>query len=91
MNQYTIKEIIELNKEAGGYFFDEKTMDFWGSKVESEPIRELFVTSEDNFDRTKKLYTVRRFNPDDCSIDTYSAFQQFETLQDAMNFIHEVA
>ena len=89
MGEYTIKDVIRLNKGAGFYFFDKDTMRFWNSKVESKLISNMFVTSEDNFDRTKKLYTVRGFDPETYEVETVGDFQAFEKLEDAMLYIYE--
>ena len=89
MGEYTIKDVIRLNKRAGFHFFDKDTMEFWNSNVESELINNLFVTSEDNFDHTKKLYTVREFDPETYKVGTVGDFQAFEKLEDAMSYIYE--
>ena len=58
-----MKDVIEDCKAAENHFFDKETIDFWGSKIETELINnEFFITSEDNFDRTEKLYSIRRYN-----------------------------
>ena len=84
-----MKDVIRLNKKAGFYFFDKDTIKFWNSNVESKLINNLFVTSEDNFDRTKKLYTVREFDPEIYEVGTVGDFQAFEKLEDAMSYIYE--
>lgn len=82
----TIEDVIKDHK---GHFFDEDTMSFWGSKIETDLIDgDMFVTSEDNYNRTEKLYSIRRYNWEDHTIDTIS-FQQFKTLDDAMEALME--
>lgn len=86
-----IADVKRICKEEGNHFFDKETIDFWASRVESKLYQNgCFVTSEDNFDRTKRLYTVRRFDPECESygdlILTASAFQQFESLEEAKKF-----
>lgn len=77
------KAIAEYNK-TGKYFFSKDTVKFWGSRIESVLIDgEYFVTSEDNFDRTKRLYTVRKFSNNYQDIVTVGEFQAYETLEEA--------
>ena len=83
----TMADVRRHNKEAGYHFFDRDTMAFWGSKVMT-PLyaNNTFVTSDDNFDRTKKLYTVRRYNPESGEVDTVGEFQAFKTLTSAKDY-----
>jgi len=61
MTYKTIAEIVKANKEAGQYFFSPDTMAFWGSKVETKVIEGCyFVTSEDYYDRSRKVFNVRK-------------------------------
>lgn len=83
----TINQMIKINKKHGYNFFDKKTMEFWNSKIETEVFENnTFVTSENNYDRTKILYTARLFNPISGRIKTIGEFQQFETLEEAIEF-----
>lgn len=66
-------------------FFSPSTMRWWRSRISWKSITPhldgyLFITSEDNFDRTRRLYTLRFANLD--TIDTLG-FQKFETLTQA--------
>ena len=80
-----MQAVIEANKAAGHHFFDEGAMEFWGSKIESPLFpNNCFVTSEDNFDRSKRLYTIRRFDPAKGSIDDASEFQAYSTKEEAV-------
>lgn len=86
----TMKSVIKYCKEVGNHFFDKETMKFWGSKVESDLLPNgTFVISEYNFDRTKRLYTVRKYDSEakllGDIIKTVGEFQEYETLADAMN------
>ena len=52
-----------------GYFFDEDTNKFWGSKISTKLQKRedgciFFLTSEDNFDRSQKMYTLRVLIPE---------------------------
>lgn len=78
------KEMIEDSKKYDKYFFDEDTMNFWNSTIETDLTdNDLFITSEDNFNRTEKLYSIRQYDWESHSVKTIS-FQQFKTLEDAI-------
>lgn len=65
------------------HWFSRETMMFFGSRVHGGLIAgRYFITSEDNFDRTERLFTVRRAN-DDGKIDTIGGFQAYATLEAA--------
>lgn len=84
-----IGDIKRANKQAGQNFFEAGNMEFWGSSVVSGVLRgEYFITSEDNFDRTRKLFTVRKAH---CTgqVTTVGEFQQHETVEDAKKWLKE--
>lgn len=84
------KEMINQSLQKGWHFFDPDTMAFWGSEVKDSPNRYfLFITAEDNFDRTKKLYSVRWFNSNTGEVEALS-FQQFETYDAANALRHDI-
>lgn len=80
----TIKQAIAKNRAAGSYYFTPETMRFWNCKVESGlyPHR-YFVTSEDNFDRTETLYTIRQFTEDYVDVNTVGRFQAYRYKENA--------
>lgn len=81
-----MKRAIKLSE---GYFFSKETMNFWNSKVESGMYdNDTFVTSEDNYDRTKKLYSVRHYDWEKHEVETIT-FQQHDNLADAIRFAQE--
>ena len=87
----TLAEAIEKYNETGGYFFDEDTMRFFGSRIESDLYKNrCFITSENNFDGTKRFYTVRRFNEDFTSIDTIGEFNKITSKNTAQQIAKEV-
>ena len=60
----TIADLKEKNKELGHHFFSPETMRFFGSKIESGILGgNYFITSEKNFDDTKREFRVRSFAP----------------------------
>lgn len=80
-----MQAVIDANKAAGKHFFDKDTMEFWGSKIESELFpNNCFVTSEDNFDRSKRLYTIRIFDRATGAIEEASEFQAYSTKEEAV-------
>ena len=72
-------------KQKNLVFFSKETMRFWNCKIESRLFsNRCFVTSEDNFDRSRKLYTVRRFSEDYTDIETIGEFQEHTTMASAV-------
>lgn len=73
-----ISEVKAITQSNGYHFFDKNTMNYWGTRIETSVFANgCYVTSEDDFSKTKRLYTVRRFNGK--SIDTIGEFQQYRT------------
>ena len=82
-----LKEAIKKNKKGKYHFFDKETIAFWGTVV-YEPLypRRYFITADDNFDRTRKLFSVRRFSEDYRRVETIE-FQAFTSLEEAQSFL----
>ncbi len=79
----SMQALRDANKNSGQFWFSPSTMAFFNSKVETDLINgEYFVTSEDNFDGTQRLFSIRRANPD-ASIDTVGEFQGYTSLNAA--------
>lgn len=80
-------EAISDSKRGDRFFFDPDTMDFWNCVVEAGLFpNNTFVTSEDNYDRSKTLYTVRHYDWEAHSITTIGEFLQFHTVEEAILF-----
>jgi len=87
----TMVEAKTIYKKTGNHFFDRDTIEFWGSKIESELYKNrCFITSENNFDSTARFYTVRRFGEDFKNIDTIGEFQAYKTKEEAQTAIKTV-
>ena len=80
----TIDEIKTRNKEVGQHFFDDRTMEFFNSKVSNKTFGNYFVTSECGPSGLRR-YTVRVFDPNTGGVDTYGLFQEFDTLREAQS------
>lgn len=80
-------DAIRDSINSGSHFFTEKTMNFWNSTIEYGMFsNDTFVTSEDNFDRSRKLYTVRKYDWKNHSVIDISGFQEFEDRDKAIRF-----
>jgi hypothetical protein len=83
----TIADVKKANKALGHHFFSKETLSFFGSNVYAGLYtvqdRQFFITSEDNFDRSQKGFTIREAMPDG-SIETVGEFLQFETKEQAI-------
>lgn len=86
----TIAQIKRANEASDSpYWFSKETMAHFNSRIHGgvwykayNPER-LFITSEDNYDRSGIRFTIRRFNPDTGLIDTLGEFQQYGDLSEA--------
>lgn len=86
----TISDVIEDHEEHDGVWFDDDTMEFWNSKILTDLIDdEYFITSEDNFDRTKILYSIRRYDWDSHIVETV-AFQEHHTFEEALMYLEHL-
>lgn len=79
------KEWLLIRANAG-HFFSPETMRFFGSKIywnSLTPVgdRWFFITSEDNFDRSLKLFSLREVD-ESFNFNTVD-YQEFETLAEA--------
>lgn len=89
MKNGRMQDAIEDSLRNGSHFFTKDTMDFWNSKVEAGMYENnTFVTSEDNFDRSRKLYSVRQYDWESHEVETIT-FQQHDNLEDAIRFAKE--
>ena len=82
-----MRDAINDSLNAGRYYFTKDTMKFWGSKVEAGMYgNDTFVTSENNYDGSKRLYSARHYDWENHEVNTIGEFQQFESLEDAIEF-----
>ncbi len=84
-----INDVISNNKEAGWFFFHPETTKFFRSRISSVLFENnTFVTSELHLrgDNWVRLYTARRYNPENAWIDTIGKFGGFTNQYDAMQF-----
>jgi len=90
-----ISEIKRTNREKGFYFFEKGAMDFFNSKIESDPVSGpggvFFVTSEQQDGRHARLFSVRRFDSASGDVKTVGEFQGFFSRREAMDEAKKVA
>lgn len=90
----TIAEVKQINKENGFYFFERDTMRFFGTRICSKLYKNnTFITSDfTSFDRDKRKYCVRVFDPSTGNITTAkdkdgkTTFNKFYFIEDAREF-----
>jgi hypothetical protein len=85
----TISEIRARMRARGSHWWDLSSMTFFGTGVESEVIEGsggiYFVTSEKPpVGDAPRRYSVRRFDPERCAIDTVGDFCGHDTLSSAV-------
>lgn len=82
-----MREAVADSLAHGKYDFEEDTLRFWNSRVVAGMFKnDTFVTSEDNYDRSKVLYTARIYNWRTHSMETIGEFQQFVNVDEAVKF-----
>ena len=80
------KEMKELNESIGDIWFSKDALAFWNTEIMTDSNElGLFITSDDDYDRTKKLYSVRRIAKTG-HVETLS-FQCAGTLSEAKRWI----
>lgn len=85
-----MKDAIRDSLWHGEKYFTKETMEWWGSEIVAGMFaNDTFVTSEDNFNKTKKLFSVRRYHWDTHDVETIGEFQQFDNAEDAIEFAKE--
>jgi hypothetical protein len=85
-NVYTIHDLPSLHK---GHFFSKDTMKYWGSRLVGEIyVSNLgiayFVTSELNYDRTQRFFTIRSLDTKTGKVDSCSGFLAYTTKTQAL-------
>jgi len=83
--------IQEIRVTHEGHWFDQSNMRMFGTRFVSPVLGgRYFVTSERNFDATRRLFTVRRAD-DSGDIETVGEFQAYTTRHRAIQAAYEAA
>lgn len=91
MEKLTMADVKRNNHKAGRYYFSPDTMRFFNSKVESKLFKnKYFITSEKFKEDYPRLFTIREYNPKTHIISTVGTFQEFTTLDEAIEAIEEL-
>lgn len=84
MKNYSMVEMMNLNRESGQHWFSDGAMEFFNTKIEAQPIQNIFITSEyQTGDSKNKRYTLRKFNTETYDIETVGDFNKITTLHRA--------
>jgi len=88
----SIANVKELNAKRGDFFFSKDSIKFWNTKIHSTQTNRqgMFITSEDDFSREKKLFTIR-FSRKDGKIVTIGKFQKYNTLSEAKTELTKIS
>lgn len=83
----TIADLKRKNEELGHFFFSPATMKAFKSKIESDILFDrYFITSESNFNNTKREFKIREFRPNG-SIINNPFDKKFDNKSDAKAFL----
>jgi hypothetical protein len=78
MGRWTMSEIRACNARHGHHWFERGTMRFFDSQVGRSvyqgPGGVFFMSSEKYSESMPRKFSVRKFNPRDCSVDTIGPF-----------------
>lgn len=84
--KYSVEELVEANKDTGGFFFSKDTMRFFRSRVLGQvwtlPSSWLFITSDMDFGGVRK-YNVREMNVH-AHVVAPKEFRKYATAREAM-------
>lgn len=87
----TLTEAKAIYRTGKGHFFDRETLKYWGTRIESGLYKNrCFVTSDLDFDGSRRAFTVRRFSPDFLRIETVGEFQEYALRDTAREAAKEV-
>jgi hypothetical protein len=84
-------------RAENSFWFSQDTLRFFGSRIYWHTLTEidggfLFISTEDNFDRTEKCFSVRFVNVEDgYEIDTLGEFNGYKTLDHAKTALKNIA
>jgi hypothetical protein len=86
----TIEQIKEASKKGDHVFFDPKDMKFWGSRI-SENVYGgcVFVTSEHNYNRTRRHYYVRAMQRTGYVLKISEGFDTLQQAKTAAKYVGE--
>lgn len=87
----SMQGIETANRDAGFHWFDPDTLRFFGSRIsESSWDGRYFISSEHNFDRSARLYTIREAMSDGSIGDAGEGFQGYATRAQAIAAIERI-
>jgi hypothetical protein len=87
----SIAEMKKRNLKSGQYWFSDGAMEFFNTKIESEPTEKgYFITSEYPEEPSQKRYTIRFFDQKTNRVETIGDFRHYETLSEAMGAMNYV-
>jgi hypothetical protein len=90
MTYRNLSEVKAANKTLGHHWFDQDTIDFFGTQFHSPLLGGRFFVTSERAPHGPRAYSVRRAN-DDGSIDTVGDFYSYATREAAWQAAQEAA
>lgn len=96
----TIRDVKQCAEHCGSHFFDPGALRFFDSRVSGDAYADrkggaYFITSEQFRPSTgaafKRRYTVRKYDPKKCGVDTVGSFQQYASGAQAKRVAKKLA
>ena len=85
--------ITEMKSLSQDYYFSKDTIRFWNSVVLTSPDQYgLFIEAVDNWNRTKRIFSVKSFDPYQGKVWTLTNFkaEEYDNLKKAKEFLGKV-
>ena len=86
----TMQDVMKLNRSIGHHFFDEDTMRFFNSRIETDLLNDKFFVTSEQGPHVARAFTVRRVNDDGTIGSIGAGFMGYVTRDEAIQAIQWV-
>lgn len=84
MSYATLRDVVTANDDAGRHWFEDDTMQFFKSRLESDLIDGRYFITSEHGPYGPRAFTIRMAD-EDAHIQTIGDFMGYETLTDAIH------
>lgn len=93
--RYSIQIIKRINRENGRFFFSPAAMHFFNFKIHNEVYQGsggvYFISSIKFAEHTPRVYSVKKFNPDNGECRTVKNYCGYTNIEEAINKARKLA
>lgn len=83
----TISDVVDLNHATGHHFFDDDTMEFFDSRIETVLMRGRFFVTSEKGPSGPRMFTVREAHDDGTIGGVGEGFMGYGTRDEAIEWI----